>query len=185
MSQRSLKKLLMPARCVCFFTEAQADYILSFIDRYQTEPIHSFAPKAASVADFKEHVATFMRRAVWTDACRSSHNNHMINGRTPTTWPGSSLHYLEAMREPRADDWDIVYKGNRFSWLGDGVSQTEWEPTSDLGYYIRDRDDGPWASRWRRTEQVNRSGTQPKRELHRQPKLVAVKDTIDSAAKAS
>jgi hypothetical protein len=165
--------------------EAQADYILSFIDRYQTEPIHSLAPKASAVADFKEYVATCMRHTVWTDACRSSHNNHTINGRIPTTWPGSTLHYLEAMREPRADDWDIVYTGNRFSWLGNGISQTEWDPTSDLGYYIRDMDDGPWASRWRKTAEMSRSGTQPERELHRQPKLAPVKNTVVQEAKAS
>ncbi|ERF71610.1 hypothetical protein EPUS_00599 [Endocarpon pusillum Z07020] len=153
--------------------ETQADYILSFIDRYQTEPIHSLAPKAAAVDEFKAHVATFMGRAVWSDACRSSHNNHTVNGRVPTTWPGSTLHYLEAMREQRADDWKIVYKGNRFSWLGNGISQTEWDPTSDLAYYIRDRDDGPWGSRWRKTAERSRSGTQPRRELHRQLKLAA------------
>jgi hypothetical protein len=180
-----LKPQLKPEIVSPLLPEAQADYILSFIDRYQTEPIHSLAPKASAVADFKEYVATCMRHTVWTDACRSSHNNHTINGRTPTTWPGSTLHYLEAMREPRADDWDIVYTGNRFSWLGNGISQTEWDPTSDLGYYIRDIDDGSWASRWRKTEEMSRSGTQPERELHRQPKLAPVKNTVVQEAKAS
>lgn len=153
--------------------EAQADYICAFIDRYQTEPIHSMAPKRVACDDFKAHVASFMDKAVWTDRCRNSHNNHAIGGRVPTTWPGSTLHYLEALREPRADDWEIVYEGNRFSWLGIGVSQTEWDPTADLGYYIRQRDDGGWGSRRKRTLERAKTGSLPPRELHRQAKLAA------------
>ncbi|KAI0095873.1 FAD/NAD(P)-binding domain-containing protein [Daldinia grandis] len=157
--------------------EAQADYICSFIDRYQTEPIHSMAPKAAACADFKAHVASFMDKAVWSDNCRNSHNNHEVGGRVPTTWPGSTLHYLEAIREPRWDDWEVKYAGNRFSWLGNGISQTEWDPTADLGYYIRRSDDGPWDSRWKRNGSLNKSGSMPPRVLHRQEKLAVTAPT--------
>ena len=45
------------------------------------------------------------------------------------------------MSEVRADDWDIVYKGNRFAWLGNGHSQMESLPGGDLSYYIRESDD--------------------------------------------
>ncbi|KAI1342701.1 FAD/NAD(P)-binding domain-containing protein [Xylariaceae sp. FL0016] len=154
--------------------EAQADYVCAFVDRFQTEPsLHSAAPRRDVCLEFKDHVRGFMERAVWTDHCRNSHNNHTVGGRVPTTWPGSTLHYLEAVREPRWDDWDLRYRGNRFAWLGNGVSQTEWDPTADLGYYIRQRDDGPWESRWRRLAALNKSGTMPPRALHRQPKLAA------------
>ncbi|KAI2466801.1 FAD/NAD(P)-binding domain-containing protein [Annulohypoxylon bovei var. microspora] len=157
--------------------EAQADYICSFIDRYQTEPnMHSFRPKREACEEFKRHVASVMDKLVWTDRCRNSHNNHSINGRIPTTWPGSTLHYLEALREPRIEDWEIKYKGNRFSWLGDGLSQTEWDPTSDLGYYIRVTDDSPPGNRRSRTLGIAKTGTQPKRPLHRQPKLALVEE---------
>jgi hypothetical protein len=66
------------------------------------------------------------------------------------------------MKETRYDDWDvsrtlilvypnvqlltspqITYRGNRFAWLGNGYSQTELDPTCDLGYYIRFEDDSP------------------------------------------
>ncbi|KAL3473778.1 monooxygenase [Aspergillus californicus] len=153
--------------------EAQADYICSFIDRYQTEPIHSFAPKESACADFAAHVASFMDSAVWTDDCRNSHNNHRAGGRVPTTWPGSTLHYLEAMREPRADDWEIRYTGNRFSFLGDGVSQAEWDPTVDLAYYIRQEDDAAWGSRRKRALEIAKVGSMAPRRLHRVAKLAA------------
>ncbi|KAI0902789.1 FAD/NAD(P)-binding domain-containing protein [Ustulina deusta] len=152
--------------------EAQADYICAFVNRYQTEPsIHSMAPKEVACAEFKAHVSSFMAKAVWTANCRNSHNNHEIGGRTPTTWPGSTLHYLEAIREPRWDDWSFTHSTNRFSWLGNGISQTEWDPVADLGYYIRQGDDGAWGSRWRNNAVINKSGSMPPRELHRQTRL--------------
>src|SRR5687767_3444908 len=139
--------------------EAQADYICACIDRFQTEPIHSLAPKREVCAEFKAHVASAMTKLVWTDTCRNSHNNHKVGGRVPTTWPGSTLHYLEAVREPRWDDWEIKYTGNRFSWLGTGISQTEWDPTADLGYYIKHDDaNDVWLSRWRKIAALNGSG---------------------------
>ena len=146
----------------------------SFIDRYQTEPIHSFSPKREPCEEFTAHVAKFMESAVWTDNCRNSHNGHAVGGRIPTTWPGSTLHYLEAMREVRGDDWEIKYEVNRFSWLGNGISQTEWDATADLAYYIRQGDDGVWASRRKRTLRIAKSGSMPPRMLHRQAKLGVV-----------
>ncbi|RAK71285.1 flavin-containing monooxygenase [Aspergillus fijiensis CBS 313.89] len=159
--------------------EAQADYICAFIDRYQTEPIHCMAPKREACAAFTAHVAAVMHKTVWTDRCRNSHNNHAIGGRTPTTWPGSTLHYLEAIREPRYDDWDLRYTGNRFAWLGTtGISQAEWDATADLACNIRQADDDArWASRWRRNLAIAKTSTMmPPRILHRQAKLAAKED---------
>ena len=54
------------------------------------------------------------------------------------------------MADIRADDWDIRYRGNRFEWLGNGFSRTETDEESDLGWYIRETDDGPYMSREKR-----------------------------------
>lgn len=173
--------------------EAQTDYICSFIDRYQTDAaLNSFHVKADVCADFKTHVAEFMNnKAVWTDGCRNSHNNHSIGARVPTTWPGSTLHYLEALREVRWEDWEWKYAANRFGFLGNGISQTEWDPTADLGYYIKQNDDdGVMSSRWKRCQAKNLSGSMPPRQLHRQPKLrggeeEALAVTVQAAAESS
>lgn len=152
--------------------EAQADYICHFIDRYQTEPtLRSMTLKPAAANDFTAHVADVMEKLVWTDGCRNSHNNHVVGSRTPTTWPGSTLHYIEAMREPRGDDWDFAYAGNRFAFLGTGISQAEWDPTSDPAYYIRRSDDARHGSRLTRNLTIAKTGSLPPRALHRQPKL--------------
>ncbi|KAI0449643.1 FAD/NAD(P)-binding domain-containing protein [Xylaria acuta] len=161
--------------------EAQADYVCTFLDRYQTQPsIHSIASKKPAYTDFVARAAGFMGKAVWSANCRNSYNNHTVRGRIPTTWPGSTLHYLEALREPRLEDWGFKYGTNRFSWLSDGISQTEWDPTADLGYYIRQDDNSVRGSRWERNAAANKSGAMPPRELHRQAKLAieAVSENI-------
>ncbi|KAI9793412.1 MAG: hypothetical protein M1816_000304 [Peltula sp. TS41687] len=152
--------------------EAQSDYICSFIDKYQTEPeLHSISLKAAASQDFKAYVAQATKRMVWSEDCGNSHNIKENWGQSSIGWPGSTLHYLEAIREPRFEDFEFQYSGNRFSWMGDGVSQTEWDATADLAYYIRNEDDGKHLSRAARRRIITKSGILPPRELHRQARL--------------
>lgn len=167
--------------------EAQVEHVLAWLDRYQTErTIHAFSPRAAAVDDFLAHHAAFMRRTVWMHGCRSGYKRH-TDGEggavLPLVWPGSTLHCREALRELRGEDWDIVYRrhqsrrrhrspmnggddeaecvddegGGRFAWLGNGISQTEMDPWSDLGWYLKDKDDGAWGSRWKRREEETRT----------------------------
>ncbi|ORX93983.1 hypothetical protein BCR34DRAFT_580256 [Clohesyomyces aquaticus] len=146
--------------------EAQADYILRAVDRYRTEPIHSFNPTSAAEADFTSHIASFMSRSVYSDKCRSGHKGHTVDGRVPTLWPGSTLHYLQAMQEFRGEDWEFRYTGNRFGFLGNGISHAEFDPTSDLAYYLKNEDDGAPLTRREKMKIEFRSGSQPERTLH-------------------
>jgi hypothetical protein len=161
--------------------ESQADFICAFVDKYQTEPgLLSVRLKAAASLDFKAQVALMTKKMVWSDACRNAHNVRPNWGQASITWPGSTLHYLEAMRDPRFEDYEYEYAANRFAWLGDGVSQTEWDATADLGYYIRDVDDGRHLSKAARLRELSKSGSMPPRELHRQEKL-NVAEALDEA----
>lgn len=108
-----------------------------------------------------------MQNTVYNDSCRSGHKNHTVDGRIPTLWPGSTLHHVQALQDLRAEDWAFEYTGNRFAFLGNGISHAEFEPTSDLAYYIRESDDGPPLTRRGRMKLTMRSGSQPTRELHR------------------
>ena len=130
--------------------------MLRFCDRWQTENIHSFSPKKEAVEDFLAHVAKTMEKMVWADNCRSWYKKGTTDKAALILWPGSGLHFREALTEIRADDFDILYNGNRFSWLGNGFSQTEKDPTSDTAYYIREHDDGPYLSRGKRRHNLTR-----------------------------
>jgi hypothetical protein len=138
--------------------EAQADYMLKMIDRYQTHNIRTFSPTKEAIKDFISHKDAFMTRSVWADPCRSWYKNRP-DGPITALWPGSTLHYIEALTELRIEDWEVKYTGNRFAFLGNGYSQTELDTTADWGYYIRERDDDPPATKAGRRKLLSKSGT--------------------------
>lgn len=139
--------------------ECQADYMCKLIDRYQTHNIKSFSPKQEAVDDFIAYKDFFMARTVWNDPCRSWYKAAGPDGKVTALWPGSTLHYMEAMEELRLEDWNVEYEGNRFAYLGNGYSQCEIDQTADWGYYIRESDDGAPLSLGKRRKIVTKSGT--------------------------
>ncbi|KAB5551062.1 hypothetical protein GE09DRAFT_1124767 [Coniochaeta sp. 2T2.1] len=140
--------------------EAQADYMLRWCDRWQTEKIHSFAPRREAIEDFVARTDLFMRDTIWAAGCRSWYKAHTINGRVSALWPGSSMHYMETLGQHlRAEDFDVRYKGNRFDFLGNGFSQTECDLTADQAYYIRNEDDSPYLSKSKARKILTKSGS--------------------------
>lgn len=132
---------------IIFGIELQGEYILRFLNRWQKEDIRAFDPKKEAVDDFMQHKEAFMPSTVWADGgCRSWYKDNR-SGKVTAVWPGSSLHYMEALSEVRWDDFDVTYNGNRFAYLGNGTSQMELDPNADLAYYIKDKDDGVTLSR--------------------------------------
>ncbi|KAH6999291.1 hypothetical protein EDB80DRAFT_883652 [Ilyonectria destructans] len=87
------------------------------------EDNRSFTPKLAAVDDFMQQKDAFMPKIT-------------------AVWPGSHLHYMEALSTVRWDDFDVAYNGNRFAYLGNGFAQMEPSPDVNKTYYIRDKDDG-------------------------------------------
>lgn len=70
-------------------------------------------------------------------ACVYRYKNAKVEGKVWGPWPGSSLHFLEFMSEPRWEDWEIEYKtGNRFQYLGRGKTQRETVDGADLAWYL-------------------------------------------------
>jgi len=139
--------------------EAQADYMCKLIDRFQTHNISAFAPRTEAIDDFIAFKDDFMKKTVWHDACRSWYKSLGSDGPVTALWPGSTLHYIEALMELRLEDWHVEYNGNRFAWLGNGYSQTEVDPTADWAFYVRDEDDDEPISRLRKLQILNKSGT--------------------------
>ncbi|KAL5319214.1 hypothetical protein ACEPPN_012263 [Leptodophora sp. 'Broadleaf-Isolate-01'] len=139
--------------------ECQADYMLKMVNRWQTEDIYTFSPKVEAVADFIAFKDKFMEKTVWHEECRSWYKNNSVSGKVTALWPGSTLHYLEAMSDVRADDWNLDYNTNRFSWLGNGFSQTEVDRTADWAYYVRESDDSLFLSTEKKLKVINKSGS--------------------------
>jgi hypothetical protein len=133
--------------------------MLKMIDRWQTENIQCFSPKIEAVEDFIAHKDQFMKGTIWEQDCRSWYKKNSSSGKVTALWPGSTMHYLHTLAEPRYEDWNFTYTGNRFAFLGNGFSQTECDKTADWAYYIRNHDDSPFISRNKRRKVVTFSGT--------------------------
>ncbi|KAI1818269.1 FAD/NAD(P)-binding domain-containing protein [Poronia punctata] len=144
--------------------EAQVEWICRMIDRYQTTNIKMFTPKEEAVRDFVEFKDQFMEKTVWTDDCHSWYKGP--EGEVRALWPGSSLHYMECMKDLRLDDFSVTYAGNRFAWLGNGYSRTEVDDTADWSYYIRENDDdSPPLTTAEKRKMLSKSGTVKDRDM--------------------
>ena len=103
---------------------------------------------------------------VWEHGCRSWYKNNSISGKVTALWPGSTLHYLEAIADSRYDDFDFQYSGNRYAFLGSRFSQVETDRTADWAYYIRNKDDGPHFNRSTRLKVIYKWGTTARAEVN-------------------
>jgi hypothetical protein len=127
---------------VLIVIEAQGTYFGEVLNRWQKQHIRTLEPRQEAVRDFIDHKDQLMKNTVWTTNCLSWYKNQQT-GKITALWPGSTLHYLQALSDVRYDDYHVTYTGNnRFSYLGNGFCQLELDPTADVTYYIRDKDDG-------------------------------------------
>lgn len=50
---------------------------------------------------------------------------------------------MDTLQDVRYEDFTVRCFGNRFSYLGNGMSKLESVPDADLAHYIRTKDDAP------------------------------------------
>jgi cyclohexanone monooxygenase len=122
--------------------EAEVDYFIKVLTRFQKENLRSFDVRPEPVEDFIQWKDDFMKKTIWNDECRSWYKAGTAEGKVAALWPGSTLHYLEAIRDVRWEDFKIEHEAghNRWEFLGNGHSSAE-KRTGDLAYYIRNHDD--------------------------------------------
>ena len=122
--------------------EAEVDYMIKMISKFQKENLRSFDVKPGPVEEFNEWKNAYMAKSIWTEECRSWYKAGSKYGNVAALWPGSTLHYLETLQEVRWEDWEIERQPgtNMWTFLGNGHSSAE-KRNGDLAYYIRDRDD--------------------------------------------
>ncbi|KAL0255031.1 hypothetical protein SLS55_009558 [Diplodia seriata] len=113
------------------------NYTVKFIKKLQKDHIKSFAPKQHVTDQFNEHAQEWYKHTVWKDSCRSWYKNN-DTGRVNAVWPGSSLHYMRTLQEPRYEDYEIKYENARNMWafLGMGFVRENKIPGADLSPYL-------------------------------------------------
>lgn len=125
--------------------DAVGDYAVQMIQKLQMVPsISSFSPRQDLTDAFNDHVQEWIKHTVWSDSCRSWYRNNET-GRVNAVWPGSSLHYIEAIKNVRWEDYEIKYQPSRegapenpFSWLGMGFAEANRTEGADRSPYFNE-----------------------------------------------
>lgn len=113
--------------------------MFQMIQKLQVENIKAFSPKPEAVQDFYNYTHEMMKRLVWSSPCSSWFKLGKTHGPVTGIWAGSRLHYYEALKNVRYEDYEITYwTGNRFQFLGNGYSQCEVEEDGDVVWYFDD-----------------------------------------------
>jgi hypothetical protein len=107
--------------------EVWTRYIFSCITKCQVENIKSLTPRMDLSKQFRQHADLFLKRTAWTSPCRSWFKQGKSDGQA-AVYPGSRLSFLELMRNPRFEDYEIEYRDeNRFAFLGNGFEVREFD----------------------------------------------------------
>uniref|UniRef100_A0A8H7KCV7 FAD/NAD(P)-binding domain-containing protein n=1 Tax=Bionectria ochroleuca TaxID=29856 RepID=A0A8H7KCV7_BIOOC len=106
-----------------------AVYIYRWIEKMQTELLKSIEVRQEANDEFNEHIQTYLQRTVWTGNCRSWYKHNGVDGPVTAVYGGTTFHYMEALKNPRWEDFHIVRdpetKRNRFAYLGNGFTLNE------------------------------------------------------------
>ncbi|OCT49455.1 putative sterigmatocystin biosynthesis monooxygenase stcW [Cladophialophora carrionii] len=122
--------------------EKQCEYVVSVLEKLQSEDIKALAVKRDITHQLNAHYAKYHERTVFSDRCRSWYKGGKVDGKVLGIWPGSSLHYYELIKNPRFEDFEFTYASNNpWSFLGDGRTSIEAEDekqggTLDLAWYL-------------------------------------------------
>ncbi len=79
--------------------EAETDYVIRVLRKFQKEDYATMEPKVQRVADFQAFVGAYFKGTVYMDKCKSWYRTEGGKGDWICgLWPGSTLHALEALR---------------------------------------------------------------------------------------
>ncbi|KAJ7101297.1 FAD/NAD-P-binding domain-containing protein [Mycena belliarum] len=117
--------------------ENQVNYVVKAVHKLQRERLRSMEPKKEATADWTEHMRAYFPKTVYMDECNSWYK--APDGTVIGLWPGSALHAVRTLAEPRWEDYEyesIDKTRNRLHWLGAGHTENERTKTGDLAWYL-------------------------------------------------
>ncbi|KAF8462961.1 cyclohexanone monooxygenase [Kalaharituber pfeilii] len=122
--------------------ERIGDYIIKAIRKLQKENLKSIEVKTEIVRNWSEYIDHYFERTVFKGDCRSWYRLNGDGDRITGLWPGSTLHAVEALENPRWEDFNYEVVGdeqvkrmNRLAWLGNGWTDLERDG-KDRSYYL-------------------------------------------------
>ncbi|KAL4739993.1 hypothetical protein BDV11DRAFT_214749 [Aspergillus similis] len=124
--------------------EKEIDYITYCLAKMQRDNIRAMSVRKEAVERFTKHCDQYFSRTVFGMECRSWYKGGSLNGRVTALWPGSSLHAMKALANPRWEDYTYDYvNDNPNGWLGDGWAEDERNKIIKVDYLDDDQVDFP------------------------------------------
>ncbi|KAK5674458.1 hypothetical protein LTS10_012846 [Elasticomyces elasticus] len=121
--------------------ETTIEYSVKVMKKIQTENIKAIEVQQEALDDLYAHFDEYHKSTVWQEECRSWFKDGKIKNRI-YLWPGSTIHFLKSIKEPRMEDYNIRWRyKNRFAFLGNGdVKATASRDVQGLSTYMRNSD---------------------------------------------
>ncbi|CAJ0547023.1 Ff.00g016500.m01.CDS01 [Fusarium sp. VM40] len=125
-------------------------FIGKIIARMAYDNIVRIEPKRKMVQAFTNYCDEFFKSTVFAEECNSWYKTYEVGasredqkrGRVSALWPGSSLHAVRTMSNPRWEDFDYEYcDDDEFGWFGNGWTLAEKFVTDELEsltWYLND-----------------------------------------------
>lgn len=119
------------------------DYFARWIKKMSTEDIKYIVPKSSAVQAFNNYCDEVHKTLVWTGSCTSWYKRGSVDGRVTALFGGSAVLFHRMIHEIRAEDFEIRYRsGNMFRFMGNGFTEWEMKPDSDLAWYVEPVENG-------------------------------------------
>ncbi|CAI4212651.1 unnamed protein product [Parascedosporium putredinis] len=113
------------------------DYFVKWIKKMATEDIKYVHPKQDKVNDFIKYCDEIHKTLVWTGNCKSWYKRNRVDGRVTALFGGSAHLFNRMLTDIRGEDFEIKYNtDNSFRFMGNGFTEFEMDPTSDLSWYV-------------------------------------------------
>ena len=117
--------------------ERQSTYFGACLAKMQTQNISAMTPKPTAVQNFTDFCDQYFKGTVFSEECSSWYKGGKKAGRISALWPGSSLHAIQVLENPRWEDFDYSYvDGNEFGWFGNGWSHRDRGDDMARTYYL-------------------------------------------------
>ncbi|KAH8807815.1 hypothetical protein F5884DRAFT_790136 [Xylogone sp. PMI_703] len=117
--------------------EKVTDHVVKIIDKFERDMIRIMEVKPQAVRAFEDYMKAYFPKTVFTANCRSWYKGSTVEGEVRALWPGSSLHYMQALKHPRWEDYNYEYiNNNPYAWLGDGWTECEKHEGMDRCEYL-------------------------------------------------
>lgn len=112
--------------------ESVMGYIIKAVQKISSERIKSMEVKQVALDAWSSYLDAYFPRTVHVDSCTSWYK---VNGKIVGLWPGSSLHAMKALQNPKWEEFEYETLDGPSTWLGNGWT-TEDVQRENLSYYL-------------------------------------------------